>query len=179
MRANRASLANRGKSWETTLGDIHEIYNASGRASITRNPTPWKILRSLGEGKFVCVPERSGAPDYHAQVGALSLLFDAKEAQGSWPLDKLEEHQAESFDRHEAQGPNALAFVLAHAEGRVYLLPWSELRPLWRRWWEGRQMGKRAANGTASLDAGMLAEVGFPLPSADWLGTAMELWAGV
>lgn len=169
--------ANLGKSWEHEIQEVHDRYDADGRASCVRNPAPMRPIARLRGGEWRAIFEAKGAPDYSVQAGDVSFVFDAKDAAGSrWPLDGLALHQAERFSKHERQGRNALAFVLLRLAGQVWLLPWTTSHaglPLcarWHRWHDGE-----AERGEASLDATACAEIGVPLPSADWLEAALAL----
>ena len=155
--------ANRGQSWEAVIDAMHALYEASGRASVIRNPAPMKPLGPGVRGVFRAAYIAEGPPDYSVQAGGVAYLFDAKSAVGSrWGLDNVKDHQAGRFTRHEAQG--GVAFVLLRLGRRMWLLPWSRLSPPWYAWRRGV-----AGRGGASLTDEWLAVVGVELRSPDWL----------
>lgn len=160
--------AKRGKVTEHFLDVVHAGYEARGAASITRNHPEMVIVGKAAFG-VVCVFKARGAPDFHAQVGTISLYFDAKEEKGDrWNFSHLEEHQAQKMDRHQAQHANARAGLVIRLpdEGAAWFVPWTALR---ERWWSWSKSTTRAAPGTASLDVNGLDACGFRLTGLDWL----------
>ena len=162
-----SSTANLGKPFEEALEAMHALYNAGGRAAVTRIPAPMQPVGKAQRGVFPAIYVKRGAPDFHAQVDGASLLFDAKSTidPDRWPLADLPGHQAAAFDRHEAQ--RGRAFVLLLLGRAVYLLPWSALAPRWRRWNDGK-----AARGEASVTVADCERLGLRCAWVDWLPTA-------
>lgn len=168
------SHANRGDPFQQLLDLVHAGYMRQGRALVTRNPPPMKILRAIKgkPGQFVCCFESEGPPDYSAQSGPYAFLFDAKDcADTRWPFDHLPAHQAHRFDAHEAQDPHAVAGVVLRMSGAVWWLPWVAVGPLW---WEHAGKVGRAARGTASLSVADCDRVGRRAVGADWLSAALR-----
>jgi hypothetical protein len=160
--------AKRGKKTEHFLDVVHAGYEARGVASITRNHPEMAIVGQSGAG-VVCIFKARGAPDFHAQVGAISLYFDAKEEKGDrWNFSHLEEHQARKMDRHQAQHANARAGLVIRLpdEGAAWFVPWSAIGP---RWWLWKLTTGRARPGTASADVTWLDAYGVRLNGLDWL----------
>lgn len=162
-----SSTANLGKPFEDALEAMHAVYNAGGRAAVTRIPAPMQPVGKAKNGVFPAIYVKRGAPDFHAQVAGHSLLFDAKSTidEDRWPLADLPGHQAGAFDRHEAQ--RGRAFVLLLLGRVVYLLPWAALAPRWHRWDDGK-----AARGEASLTVADCDRLGFRCAWVNWLPTA-------
>lgn len=146
---------------------MHAIYEAQGRASVIRVPTPYKVIRPGTPPTLIVVPERKGEPDYAIQTGGLALLLDAKEcAADRWPLSHLPDQQAERFNKHTRQCGHA--FVLLNLQGANYLLPWANLGPAWHDWHVGK-----AKRGSATLNAAACSDIGRRLPSCDYLNAAL------
>jgi hypothetical protein len=184
-----ASHAGRGREWQDLLEALHTTYNRSGRAHVWTNPPPVKMLgqaqvlsyQATRGGRLVTVTGRAfpavfdddGPPDFLVLAGGVSMLLDAKQcAADRWPLDKLEIHQAEAFDRHVRAG--GWAAVLLRLEHRPYLLPWlrrEEEDDLRARWW-AHHKGK-AERGWAALGHEQCRVIGVALRSVDWLGEAV------
>jgi recombination protein U len=162
-----SSTANLGKPFEEALEAMHALYNAGGRAAVTRIPAPMQPVGKATRGVFPAIYVKRGAPDFHAQAGGHSLLFDAKSTidPDRWPLADLPGHQAAAFDRHEAQ--RGRAFVLLLLGRVVYLLPWAALAPRYHRWSAGL-----AARGEASLTVADCDRLGRRCAWVDWLPTA-------
>lgn len=163
-----SATANLGKPFEEALEAMHATYNTGGKASVTRIPAPMQPIGKGVKGVFPAIYVKRGAPDFHAQVAGFSLLFDAKSTIQTerWSLADLPAHQAAAFDRHEQQGGKS--FVLLLLGSKVYLLPWSNVGPVWKN--RDRGLAKR---GEASLTVADCDRLGFSCRWVHWLPTAL------
>ena len=172
-----ATHANRGKGFEGVVAAMHLVYTTQRRASITRSPTPYKVLGpGTRAGELRVVPEAKGAPDYFVQAARRSIVLDAKDTTAEkWALSNLHEHQAQRFTAHERQG--GFAFVLLHMLGEHWLLPWDSSTPnSLHEWWTTWDAGT-AKRGRAALTVDACDEIGLHLPSVDYLNTALAFCA--
>lgn len=114
-----------GKAFEDRLQAALDYYRARGVASIEKTPEPMKVLKSMGQGRFMCCFVKKAQPDFTGTVrGGRSVMFEAKYTTG----DRLEQSrvlpsQTDYLNRHQALG--AKCYVIAgFASGRVYRIPW-------------------------------------------------------
>ena len=165
--------ANRGKPFEEALEDLLEIYRARGHVAI-RFPTPYKVISRTPRGLLV-VPERKAAPDFLLVAHGLDVLADAKStAETRWPLARLDDHQADAFDRWVAQGGQHRAGVILRLglDGggrRDWWIDWRTLGPIWWAWKAGN-----ARRGEASLTADWLDRHAIPVVGMDWIGAILK-----
>ena len=155
------SHANRGKAWEQLLEFFHARYEARGMAAVIRTPPNMRILRSMHGGKFLAVYASEGPPDYLLLTEGMAVMVEAKEAHGKrWPLKNLHAHQARRMDGWRTHGGEAVVVLRHHQSGTAWVLPWQKLGPVWHAWDRGRQRGKKASSGTASLNLPGLLRIG-------------------
>lgn len=167
--------ANRGKAWEQTLEMYHARYEAQGRAVVIRTPPPMRILRSIKPGQFVAVYESAGPPDYMALSEGTAFLLEAKQCHGErWALKNLHAHQGLRLDDWEKQGGKGAVLLQHVPSSSAWVLPWSKLGPVWHRWFDRQQSGKRATPGTASIQRADFLAIGRPFARDGWLSQAMR-----
>jgi hypothetical protein len=173
----------RGTAWEGVCEESFAIL--ATRRRLTWHPTPvrYTVIRRLPGGEVVVRPRGDGPPDYLLLAGLdptspypspLPIVADAKEAESAeWKFVNLKQHQADAFDAWEAQGGLALVFLRYAAPGRDvrFVLPWTRLGPLWRRW----AAAARAKAGEASLRLVDAPAVGAVWSGADWLTPLRKL----
>ena len=125
----RQGLRNRahGKAFEEELEKTFDYYNLHGYAQIDKTPEPMKVIRSMGEGRFLACFTKKAQPDYKGTLkGGRSVMFEAKYTE----KDRL--HQDAVNDRQweymvAATLLGARCYVLCgFKSGGVYRVPWSE-----------------------------------------------------
>lgn len=170
------SHANRGKAWEQHLEMYHARYEAQGRAVVIRTPPPMRILRKASGGTFVACYEKEGPPDYVLLTNGSPVMIEAKECSGPrWALKNLHEHQATRMTQWSKQS-GLSAVILHHKPSKTYwTLPWERLRPVWERWHMQKQLGRKAASGSASLGLGELSMIGFQFGRDGYLESLIHL----
>lgn len=125
-RQMRGALAHaRGKQFEERLDVAFEYYRAHGLADIQKTPEPMRVVKNLGNGKFVAFFEKKAQADYSGVLaGGRAIAMEAK----STKADRIEQgrvtpEQGNFLELHQSMG--ALCFVLAELSGgNVYRLPW-------------------------------------------------------
>jgi len=116
-----------GKHFEDQMETACIHYWANGKAHIEKTPEPYKVIRSMGEGKFLCVIEKDGQPDFKGVLeGGRAVIFEAKHTDSERIMqDVILLHQWESLDSHEQMG--ALCFVMVSLLYHgVYRVPWQD-----------------------------------------------------
>lgn len=125
----RQGLVNRakGKQFEGRLDAAFEYYHLRGAASVEKTPEPMKVLKSLGDGRFIACFEKKAQPDYKGLIkGGREVLFEAKfTSTDRIKQEKVKKEQGDYLDEHQALG--ARCYVLAgFPGGAVYRLPWDD-----------------------------------------------------
>lgn len=114
-----------GKNFEDRLTVALDYYKARGLASIEKTPEPMRVIKSMGQGRFLACFEKKAQPDFTGTIrGGRSVKFEAKYTTG----DRLEQsrvlpQQAEYLTRHQALGARCYVIV-GFSSGRVYRVPW-------------------------------------------------------
>ena len=115
-----------GKIFEDRLSAAFDYYRERGLASVDKTPEPMKVLKSIGQGRFMCCFEKKAQPDFTGTVrGGRSVMFEAKfTASDRMEQNRVLPQQADYLTRHQALG--ARCYVLAgFSTGHVYRIPWS------------------------------------------------------
>lgn len=126
----RQGLANRaiGKQFESRLDAAFELYRLHGAAAVEKTPEPMKVLKSLGNGRFIACFEKKAQPDYKGTLkGGRAVMFEAKyTAADRIEQSRVSQGQAEYLEYHHRLG--ARCFVVAgFRSGAAYCVPW----PVW------------------------------------------------
>lgn len=121
--ANRAQ----GHIFETAIEAACEAYRTAGRADIEKTPEPMRVLRNIGEGKFVAAFEKRAQPDFKGTlVGGRAVCFEAKYTDTD--AERIEKAvvkpwQEAALERHQRLG--AVCFVMVSFGMRtVAAIPW-------------------------------------------------------
>jgi penicillin-binding protein-related factor A (putative recombinase) len=150
------------------------VYRRDQQAVVFRVPPPVRpIGRVNDKGEFRAAWKSEGPPDYAGVVCPISMAvsFDAKDCETErWSFGLLERHQARDLEAW--SGAGGYAFVALRLAGDGWVLPWSELGPLWWTWHD--RVG-RAAKGTAGIDLAGCRSIGLRMPEpGDWLGALRD-----
>lgn len=115
----------KGKAFEEMLDASFAYYADKGSAQIEKTPEPMKLIRSLGQGRFVACYTKSAQPDYKGTIkGGRTVMFEAKYTEHDRILQSaVSDVQAEYLDK--ADGLGARCFVVCgFSSGNVYRIPW-------------------------------------------------------
>ena len=114
-----------GKSFENELDKACEYYWASGKAHIEKTPEPFRVVRSVGAGKFEGYFEHIAQPDYKGVLkGGQCVCFEAKHTDSAQiKQDAVLLHQTESLNSYAEMGAYCFVMVSIAWEG-VYRVPW-------------------------------------------------------
>lgn len=116
----------KGKRFEERIDASFEYYELTGFASIEKTPEPMKVLRSLGQGRFVACFQKKAQADYSGTIkGGRTVIFEAKfTATDRLEQSRVEDNQAKYLRKRAALG--ARCYVLAgYVSGEVYCVPWA------------------------------------------------------
>lgn len=120
-----------GKNLETIIEEACTYYRDKDIADIEKTPEPMKVIRSLGDGRFVACFEKAAQPDYKGiMYGGWAVNFEAKETEA----DRLKQ-SCVTPDQHErlerAYKYGAYVFVVVSFGLRdFYRIPWDVWRSM-------------------------------------------------
>jgi len=115
----------RGEKFEERLERTFGYYKDRGFAEIEKTPEPMRVVKSLGNGKFIAYFEKKAQPDYKGTLkGGRTIMYEAKyTGEDRINQSRVSREQAEYLDRHQRLG--ARCYVLAgFSSGEVYCIPW-------------------------------------------------------
>lgn len=123
----RQGLINRakGKQFEGRLDAAFEYYRIRGAAVVEKTPEPMKVIKNMGNGRFLACYEKKAQPDYKGTIkGGRTVMFEAKfTSTDRMTQDRVSLEQSKYLDENQALG--ARCYVLAgFPSGAVYKLPW-------------------------------------------------------
>lgn len=114
-----------GQQFETRLNAAFDFYRDRGLADIQKTPEAMRVVKNLGNGKFVAVFEKKAQADYSGVLAnGRAVAMEAK----STKADRIEQgrvtkEQGDFLELRQSMG--AVCFVLAgFSSGNVYRLPW-------------------------------------------------------
>ena len=97
-----------GEVFEELIEKACFFYMSRHTANIEKTPEPMKILRSMGEGKFLSCFTKSAQPDFKGTLrGGQAICFDAKATSTEKiPVSALSQEQVSSLAEHTLLGAN-------------------------------------------------------------------------
>ena len=115
------------------LGDIFEIrighaldrYEAEGIAMIQKTPEPFKVIRSIGKGRFEGYFEKKGQPDFKGCLcDGSAIIFEAKHTDSDRILQTaVTDTQEKYFNQYEKMGARCYVMVSIGLRN-FYRVPW-------------------------------------------------------
>ena len=92
-----------GEVFEELIEKACSVYKDRHIANIEKTPEPMKILRPMGEGKFLSCFTKSAQPDFKGTLcGGQAICFDAKATStGKIPISALTQEQVDSLKAHD------------------------------------------------------------------------------
>jgi len=132
---HRQGLRNRehGKAFEDDLDKTFDYYNEKGFAQINKTPEPMKVIRSMGQGRFLACFTKKAQPDYKGTVkGGRSVMFEAKYTEKDHiDQDAVKKKQTEYMDAASDLGARCYVLV-GFRSSSVYRVPWSDWKNMKR-----------------------------------------------
>ena len=117
-----------GRAFEEILDRTFAYYSSKGYAQIDKTPEPFKIIKRMGNGRFMACFTKRAQPDYKGTIkGGRTVIFEAKYTSSDrLTADRVSEVQWSYMEQATELG--ARCFVLAgFKNGGVYRIPW----PVW------------------------------------------------
>lgn len=105
-----------GHSTEGMIEEQHKAAQMLGLAYISKRPTPWKEIKSMGSGKMLCVPEKKAGVDYFGVLndGRPVYIEVKRHAGGAFPISRIEENQLAEMREVQRIWHNALRLLVVH-----------------------------------------------------------------
>lgn len=118
-----------GKAFEDLISRSFDMLERDMVCCIEKTPEPMKVLRPVGEGRFLCCFSKKAQPDYKGTMsGGQSIVIEAKHTEkDSISASVVTSEQAKKLNVHAALG--ARCFVLSELGYDHYLVPWD----VWRQ----------------------------------------------
>lgn len=130
---NRAT----GEMLERLINAACLYYQVKGQAIIEKTPEPMRIIKGLGEGRFIAHFEKKAQPDFKGVTrGGTTIVFEAKHSED----EKIEQSrvkpiQAEALDKYSSLG--AICYILVSIKlEKFYFVPWEiwkNMKDIYRR----------------------------------------------
>jgi len=122
------TAANRGMGLEHDLNISAEFYNESGRALITKRPTPINIVKvdySKGARITDAYFEKQSTTDYNGIYRGKYIDFEAKSSHNkvSFPLGNIYKHQFDHLSKVITQGGLAFFIIQFVPLDETYVVP--------------------------------------------------------
>lgn len=116
----------KGKAFEELLDRTFAYYAEKGFAQIEKTPEPMKVIRSMGQGRFLACYTKGAQPDYKGTIkGGRTVMFEAKFTEHDrLTQDAVNEGQTAYMDAAEALGARCYV-VVGFSTGNVYRVPWA------------------------------------------------------
>lgn len=114
----------KGKAFEDLLDKTFAYYADKGYAQIEKTPEPMKVIRSVGQGRFLACYTKAAQPDYKGTIkGGRTVMFEAKFTENARILqDAVNEDQADYMKRSESLGARCYV-ICGFSTGNVYRVP--------------------------------------------------------
>jgi len=120
-----------GRQFEERMDAAFAYYRAQGLADVEKTPEPMRVVKNLGNGKFIAFFEKKAQADYSGVLrGGRAVVLEAKfTSAGRMEQGRVTPEQAAFLEQRQSLG--AWCFVLAgFASGHVYRLPWVAWRDM-------------------------------------------------
>lgn len=124
----KSNYANRGMELESIILDSNLQYSVKSIATVSKVPTPVKVLKNLPNGKIMGYWEKKSTVDFTGVYDGVAIAFDAKDTKlKNLPLNNIEEHQVKYMVKFHNNGGKAFLIVRFKTENVFYILPIAKL----------------------------------------------------
>lgn len=115
----------KGKQFEERLDASFAYYRQRGFALIEKTPEPMRVLRNIGNGRFIACFEKKAQPDYKGMIkGGREVMFEAKYTSAArMEQSRVLQIQADVMTESQALGARC-AVIAGFSSGTVYNIPW-------------------------------------------------------
>lgn len=114
-----------GEAFENYIRAACIYYRLKKFAEIEKTPEPMRVIKNIGQGKFIAYFEKQAQPDYKGCLnGGKTVVFEAKYTEKDHiDQNRLTEEQADELERYSNMG--AWCFVLVSIKMQnFYRVPW-------------------------------------------------------
>ena len=118
-----------GNTFEDLIMKSCQHYDIKNIAYIEKTPEPMKIVRNMGEGKFLTVFQRQAQPDFKGTLaGGRAICFDAKHTDSDRiELSRLTDEQIKCLNRQHDMSAITLVVISIKMQD-FYSVPWEIFR---------------------------------------------------
>ena len=115
----------KGQAFEQLLDRTFAYYSSRGYALIEKTPEPMKVIRPMGQGRFLACYTSGAQPDYKGTIkGGRTVMYEAKYTEHDRLLQNaVSEGQTAYMEEAEKLGARCWV-VCGFASGKVYRVPW-------------------------------------------------------
>jgi len=115
----------KGKAFEDLLDKTFSYYAEKGYAKVYKTPEPVRIIRSVGNGRFLACFTKKAQADYKGTIkGGRTVIFEAKYTEQDRLLQNaVDENESEYMEIHDGLGARCYV-VCGFLSGNVYRVPW-------------------------------------------------------
>ena len=126
-----------GKAFEDYISAACMYYRVKKLAVIEKTPEPMRIIKNLGQGKFIAHFEKQAQPDYKGCLNdGKAIVFEAKFTdKDRIEQNRLTDEQSSSLDRYSRMGAWCFVFVSLKMQN-FYRVPWEvwkDMKNLYKR----------------------------------------------
>ncbi len=130
----------RGSAFEEYINRTNEKYLEHSLALIQKIPTPITPVKIDKQSRHITLAyfDQKSTVDYIGVVQGIAVCFDAKECKsGTFPLQKIHEHQVAFMREFEKQDGVAFFLIYFTAKDIFYYLRLEKLLEFWERFQRG------------------------------------------
>lgn len=114
-----------GERFEKMIDQALRYYKERDIAVINKTPEPMKLIKSLGEGKFVACFAKKAQVDFCGSLaGGRAIRFEAKQTDTDrFTRDRLTDEQMDDLRTHAEMGAYCCV-MLCFGMDHIYRIPW-------------------------------------------------------
>ena len=115
-----------GERFEKMIDQALRYYKERDIAVINKTPEPMKLIKSLGEGKFVACFAKKAQVDFCGSLaGGRAIRFEAKQTDTErFTRDRLTDEQMDDLRAHTEMGAYCCVMICFGSD-HIYRIPWS------------------------------------------------------
>ncbi|WP_245671855.1 Holliday junction resolvase RecU [Desulfuribacillus stibiiarsenatis] len=160
-------------SFEALIEYTNKLYEQTGRAIVTKRPTPVKVLKLVNgrikDGWF----EKPSTVDYEGTFQGRSVNFEAKSTKEltRFDLKNIHDHQVQHLKKCHEHGGISFILVEFRTQRKTFLMQYETFAGYWSR---------RVRGGTKSISFDEFEHTAYEVPRGkvpvDYLSVVQKIW---